>query len=147
MNTHLGENIELIHVEDSDLDAKALTRAFSKLGLSQRLTRARDGVEALEMLRNQKTGGVCTERPVILLDINMPRMNGIEFLKELRTDQELRHTPVFILTTSDRPSDIRDAYAHNVAGYIVKPVGSGNFVERIRQWCNFMSIIELPQPA
>ena len=142
-----GDNIQLLHVEDSDLDAKALTRAFSKLGLSQPLTRARDGVEALEILRNRSAGGISPMRPVILLDINMPRMNGIEFLKELRDDRELCQTPVFVLTTSDRPSDIREAYEHNVAGYIVKPVGSGNFVERIRQWCNFMSIIELPQPA
>ncbi len=139
--------LRLLHVEDSELDARALQRAFKKLNISLDVSRAKDGVEALEKLMAQDEVNVQGGQTVVLLDINMPRMNGIEFLKELRNDPDLHHTPVFVLTTSDRPADIRDAYAHNVAGYIVKPLSSGNFVDQIRQWYRFLSVIELPDMA
>ena len=140
-----ASHIQLLHVEDNKLDAMALRRAFGKLGIGLPVSWARDGIEALEKLREGITQPIpACPQTVILLDINMPRMNGHEFLSELRGDPTLRQTPVFVLTTSDQPSDVRKAYDYNVAGYIVKPVGTGNFVDRIKQWSQFLSIIELP---
>ncbi|WP_299842886.1 response regulator [uncultured Roseovarius sp.] len=145
MTTADTTEVHLLHVEDNELDAMALRRAFDKLGITLPLARARDGVEALEKL-HAATDQHQSPSPqtVILLDINMPRMNGHEFLGELRRDPALCHVPVFVLTTSDQPTDIRKAYEQHVAGYIVKPVGSGNFVERIKRWSQFLSMIELP---
>ncbi|MEO3417324.1 response regulator [Roseovarius sp. CAU 1744] len=137
----------LLHVEDSELDARALRRALARLGIEVDVTRAKDGIEALEFLGTSCHEPTESTQTVILLDINMPRMNGIEFLKELRANQALRHTPVFVLTTSERRSDIHNAYAHNVAGYIVKPMDSNVFHERIEMWQQFMSVIELPCAA
>lgn len=145
MTTTLRKDVRLLHVEDSELDARALQRAFKKLGIGFDLARAKDGVEALEFLGASDQEPSQDAQTVVLLDINMPRMNGIEFLKELRKDPALHHTPVFVLTTSDRPSDIRDAYKHNIAGYMVKPLSSNSFIERISQWRQFLSIIELPR--
>lgn len=147
MNTALQKDVKLLHVEDSELDARALQRAFKKLGIDLDLARAKDGIEALELLGASGEQLSQDVQTVVLLDINMPRMNGIEFLKELRNDPALHHTPVFVLTTSERPSDIRDAYEHNVAGYIVKPLSTNSFIERISQWRQFLSIIELPGTA
>lgn len=147
MTTTLRKDLRLLHVEDSELDARALQRAFKKLGIEFDLSRVKDGIEALEFLGASDQDVPREAHTVVLLDINMPRMNGIEFLKELRKDPDLHHTPVFVLTTSERPSDIRDAYKHNVAGYMVKPLGSNSFIERISQWRQFLSIIELPGTA
>lgn len=139
--SHVSD-IQLLHVEDSEIDAIALKRAFRKLNITLPLVRAIDGVEALELLRDLPPSSTC--QTVVLLDINMPRMNGHEFLCELRNDPSLRKIPVFILTTSDEPNDIRKAYERNVAGYMVKPIGSGGFLEQIEQWCQYLTMIELP---
>ncbi|MFD1158062.1 response regulator [Roseovarius aestuarii] len=144
MSATATTELHLLHVEDNELDAMALRRAFGKLEISLPLARAKNGVEALEKLQQNAGEQHQGAQTVILLDINMPRMNGHEFLKELRGDPTLRHTPVFVLTTSDRPSDIRKAYDKNVAGYIVKPVSSGKFLERIKHWADFLSVIEPP---
>ena len=140
-------DLQLLHVEDSELDARALQRAFRKLDIEMDTTRAKDGVEALEVLGGQLAPGGSERQTIVLLDINMPRMNGIEFLKKLRSDPDLAQTPVFVLTTSDRPDDINGAYAHNVAGYIVKPMSSRGFIDQIKKWHRFLSIIEFPKPV
>lgn len=147
MTTAPPADLQLLHVEDSELDARALQRAFKKLGIKMNILRAKDGVEALETLSTREPDLGPETPTVVLLDINMPRMNGIEFLKSLRSDPRIASTPVFVLTTSDRPDDIRDAYEHNVAGYIVKPMASGTFIDQIRQWYNFLSVIEFPRHA
>ena len=145
MTFQSAAEFNLLHVEDNELDARALQRAVKKLEIKFPLSWARDGVEALEMLERETRQNTKPPQTVVLLDINMPRMNGIEFLQALRQNPDLRHMPVFVLTTSDRPADIRDAYEHNIAGYIVKPVGSGPYVERISRLHEFLSIIELPR--
>ncbi len=136
--------MRLLHVEDNELDAQALQRALKKLDLSTPIARARDGVEALEILRNQLCNSLTLRPIVVLLDINMPRMNGLEFLTELRRDARLNHLPVVVLTTSDKPSDIREAHAHNVMGYIVKPLGSKQLAEKLNIMAQYLSIQELP---
>ncbi|MGF1475622.1 MAG: response regulator [Geminicoccaceae bacterium] len=113
--------MNILLVEDDEIDALVVRRAFSELGVPFDLVNAHDGVDALERLRGSD-GHPPVPRPrLVLLDLNMPRMTGIEFLSELRADESLRSTLVFVLTTSSDQRDILKAYDHNVAGYIVKP--------------------------
>jgi CheY-like chemotaxis protein len=107
-------------VEDDDVDVMVVSRVFRKMQLPNRITVAKDGIEALDRLRGQ--GGLPpVDKPyVILLDLNLPRMNGFEFLEELRRDPDHGAAVVFVLTTSDSERDRAEAYGHRVAGYAVK---------------------------
>lgn len=114
-------------------------RMFKKQNIPHRLKIARDGVEALTVLRDQE------QKPqVILLDINMPRMNGLEFLRELRADPSLRSITVFVMSTSSNPSDKSTAYQFNVAGYIVKPLTIDEFSNSFARLVRFWDICEFP---
>jgi CheY-like chemotaxis protein len=123
--------VNILLVEDDQIDAKAFTRSLKKLKVSNPVTIARDGVEALEILKG-KDGGEPFPRPnLIIMDINMPRMNGIDLLQRIRADSELRDLIVFILTTSNDDQDRIEAYNLNVAGYMLKTdLGSG-FVKAV----------------
>ena len=129
----------VLHVEDNDLDAEHIQRVFARLGDPVEFVRARDGIEGLEILR---ASGSVWPRPIVLLDLNMPRMNGIEFLVELRSDSRLRDVVVTILTTSDRDSDIEKARKYGVCAYLVKPLdidtlhGMAEALADIWQSCN-----------
>jgi CheY-like chemotaxis protein len=118
-----------------------IRRAFKKNNIANPLFVAGNGVEALEQLRN---GGVPRERRIILLDLNMPRMNGIEFLRELRADPELKLSVVIVLTTSNDERDRIEAYNLNVAGYILKPVTFTNFSEVMAALNKYWALVELP---
>jgi len=121
-------------VEDNEIDVEAVARAFRRSGLPCRLHSARDGVEALAMLRGD-TGERAVQEPfLILLDINMPRMDGMELLKALRRDETLKQSIVFMLTTSDRDSDVAQAYEHNVAGYFLKD-DLAPLIETLNPYC------------
>lgn len=111
---------QVLIVDDDDVDAKAIARGLRRRGVDFVLQRAVDGEEALHMLRG--TGGYDpVEGPVIVtLDLNMPRMNGFECLEALRSDPELAHTIVFVVSTSDTDDDKREAYRLHPAGYVVK---------------------------
>jgi CheY-like chemotaxis protein len=110
------KTVNLLLVEDDNIDAMSVQRALRKAKIINPLFRARDGEEALDILWD---GSV--PRPVlILLDLNMPRMGGLEFLRELRQDPALHSLVVFVLTTSDDKDDKFAAYEEHVAGYIVK---------------------------
>jgi CheY-like chemotaxis protein len=113
------QTAQLLHVEDDDICLMMLNRAFKKAKIANQISVAHDGIEALEMLRG--TNG-CSRLPrpfLILLDLNMPRMDGIEFLNELRKDEDLRKSIVFVMTTSDADEDKVKAYNLGVAGYIL----------------------------
>jgi CheY-like chemotaxis protein len=128
-------------VEDDSVDAMTVKRAFKDLKVTNPLAHAINGEEALEYLRNESN-----ERPcVILLDLNMPKMNGIEFLKVVKADDELRQTPVVVLTTSKEEYDIVRSFELSVAGYIVKPVDYKNFVEAVRTVDLYWMLSELPE--
>jgi CheY-like chemotaxis protein len=118
--------LNILLVEDDQVDVMNVKRAFDKNRIANPLYVAGDGVEAMALL---KAGRIPRERRIILLDLNMPRMNGIEFLRALRADPELALTPVVVLTTSDDERDKINAYNLNVAGYLLKPVTFVNFVE------------------
>lgn len=133
--------LNILLLEDDEVDVMNVRRAFQKNNITNPLFVARDGVDALEMLRS---GSVPGERRLILLDLNMPRMNGIEFLRELRADPDLAPTPVVVLTTSDDERDRVNAYDLNVAGYILKPVTFGNFVEVMAALNKYWTLVEMP---
>jgi CheY-like chemotaxis protein len=133
--------LNILLVEDDEVDVMNVRRAFKKNNICNPLWVAGNGLDALEMLR---AGDMPRERRLVLLDLNMPRMNGIEFLRELRADPELRPVPVVVLTTSDDERDRVEAYNLNVAGYILKPVTLMNFVEAMATLNKYWSLVELP---
>ena len=137
-----GERLlNILLVEDDEVDIMNVKRSFKQNNIANPLFVAGNGVEALEHLRE---GTVPRERRIILLDLNMPKMNGIEFLKVLRADPDLRPTPVIVLTTSNDERDRIEAYNLNVAGYILKPVTFSNFVEVMAALNKYWALVELP---
>jgi CheY-like chemotaxis protein len=133
--------LNVLLVEDDEVDVMNVRRAFKKNNIANPLWVAGNGLEALEMLRGDE---IPKERRLILLDLNMPRMNGIEFLRELRADPDLHSTPVVVLTTSDDERDRVEAYNLNVAGYILKPVTFMNFVEAMATLNKYWTLVEMP---
>lgn len=136
-----GLPIHILLVEDDEVDVMTAKRCFEQTHISNPLYVAGDGLEALEKLRS---GEVPNGRRLVLLDLNMPRMNGIEFLRELRADPTLRATPVVVLTTSAAEQDKFDTYDLNIAGYLVKPVKFSTFSELIVTLNKYWSLVELP---
>lgn len=120
--------INILLVEDDEVDVMNIKRAFKKNQIENNLELAGNGIEALQLLNNDQI----PNPKIILLDINMPKMNGIEFLTELRKDEKLRSIVVFIMTTSNDDKDKFDAYNLNVAGYILKPLNFDSFVDAVR---------------
>ncbi len=120
-------NILLVDDDDDDVDVACLRRSFKKSGVTNPVYVAHNGLDALEKLRGGVEGPALPRPLMIVLDINMPRMNGHEFLKELRADPTLRDLVVFMLTTSNDSSDKKLAYSHQVAGYVLKESAGGQF--------------------
>lgn len=133
--------VNILLVEDDQVDILNVRRAFLRHNITNPLFVAENGVEGLEMLRN---GSVPPTRRIVLLDLNMPMMNGIEFLRALRADPELRLTPVVVLTTSNDERDRTEAYNLNVAGYILKPVTFMNFGDVMTTLNRYWALVELP---
>ena len=133
--------LNILLIEDDEVDIMNVRRAFKKNNIANPLYTASNGVEALEKLRSGEIPG---DRRIILLDLNMPRMNGIEFLRELRADPALSPSPVIVLTTSNDDRDRIEAYNLNVAGYILKPVTFGNFCEVMVALNKYWALVELP---
>ncbi len=138
--------INILLVEDDEVDVMNVKRAFKKYKITNPLYIAGNGIEALAMLRGQngQPPEVPENRRLILLDLNMPKMNGLEFLHELRQDSELKCTPVIVLTTSDEDRDRIEAYDLNVAGYILKPVTFANFAEVMVALNKYWALCEMP---
>jgi CheY-like chemotaxis protein len=133
--------LNILLVEDDEVDVMNVRRAFERNNVSNPLYVAGNGLEALQMLRD---GTVPSERRLILLDLNMPKMNGIEFLQALRADPELASSSVVVLTTSNDEQDKIDAYNLNVAGYLLKPVTFSNFCERMTALNKYWTLVEMP---
>lgn len=121
MTSAMHDAVEILLVEDNDLDVEAVKRAFRKADINNRLHSAIDGVDALGKLRGEAgQDGPITKPLLILLDINMPRMDGFEFLDALREDVKYKKSVVFMLTTSGYGIDREAAYSRHVAGYFLK---------------------------
>ncbi len=136
-----GRPLNILLVEDDQVDVMNVQRAFKKAGITNPLYLAGNGIEGLELLRGTS---LPHDRRMVLLDLNMPKMNGLEFLRELRKDPELLATPVVVLTTSNDDRDRVEAYNLNVAGYLLKPVTFTSFVELMVALNRYWTLVELP---
>ena len=138
--------LHVLLVEDDSVDVMNVQRAFKKNNIENPLHVAFNGVEALNMLRGTNGKPKLNPLPgVILCDINMPKMNGIEFLKELRNDPALKSLSVFIMTTSNDEQDKFEAYKLNVAGYVLKPLSFEKFVGAVSILNNYWKLCEHPE--
>jgi len=140
MTNRNAKEVTLLLVEDDDIDAISIERGFAKQRIGNNIVRANDGVEALDKLRNQEV-----VRPlVVLLDLQMPRMTGLEFLQTIRKDEQLKDIVVFVLTTSEDEQDIFESYKLNVAGYFVKDDAGQNFIDIIDLIDGYWKVVHLP---
>ena len=133
--------LNILLVDDDEIDVMTVRRAFSKANIANKVYVATDGIEALHMLR---TDGIPPGRRLALLDLNMPRMNGIEFLREVRQDAALQKLTVVVLTTSNEDRDRVEAYQLNVAGYLLKPVTFHAFAEVMVTLNKYWTLMEMP---
>ena len=123
----------ILLVEDDEVDVEAIRRVFAKRGVANPLYVARNGVSALQMLRGEEAYEIVRRPCVILLDLNLPRMNGLDFLDQLRRDTDLKDSVVFVLTTSNSDRDRFAACAKYVAGYLLKTDGDDDFSQLVRE--------------
>lgn len=137
--------VEILMVDDDPLDIELFERTIRRQRIVNPVHSAHDGIDALAYLRARSS---CNAAPlVVLLDINMPRMNGIECLRAIRDDDSLRSTIVFVLTSSDNDRDVFDAYNLNVAGYLVKSDLGTGFREGIRLLRSYLQVSDPPAPT
>lgn len=136
--------INILLVDDDEVDVMNVKRAFKKNNILNPLHVASNGLEALAMLRGNGCVQVPLHRCLILLDLNMPKMNGVEFLRELRADPDLKAMPVVVLTTSNEDRDRVEVYKLNIAGYILKPVTFSSFVEAMATLNKYWMLSEFP---
>lgn len=140
MNNKKFKPASILLVEDDDIDAMSVQRAFQRMKIANPIVRAKDGVEALGILLK---GGI--EQPyLILLDLNMPRMGGLELLDTIRNNPQLELSVVFVLTTSKDDEDKIKAYKHHVAGYIVKEKLDEGFEQLVKMLDHYWRLVELP---
>ncbi len=139
------ESVKFLIVDDDQVSVLAIKRALKKLKIINPVQVARDGREALDMLR-----GECAEEKIlppylVTLDLNMPRMDGFEFLEQVRNDPILKSAVIFVLSTSDAPADVAAAYDANIAGYIIKDNLGDSFTKALDMIDCFVKVVELPQ--
>lgn len=136
----MKDKMHILLVEDDQVDAMTVQRALREIKVTNPLPHVGNGEEAVAYLRNPQN----VKPGIILLDLNMPRMNGIEFLRVVKRDPELRRIPVVVLTTSKEEQDRVNSFDLGVAGYMLKPVDYRQFVEVIRTIDAYWTLSELP---
>ncbi|MEO1514919.1 MAG: response regulator [Bacteroidota bacterium] len=130
----------ILLIEDDYVDALTVQRALKDIDVKNQVIHIENGEDAIQYLKN--TGSL---RPcIILLDLNMPRMNGLEFLEVAKTDEHLRSIPIVVLTTSTEHKDRHESFNHSVAGYMVKPIDYDEFVDMMRTISAYWTKSELP---
>jgi len=130
----------ILLVEDDSVDVMTVKRALKDLKVTNKLVHKENGEEALDYLKDKDTENPC----VILLDLNMPKMGGIDFTHAIKAEEELKKIPIVILTTSDEQQDVIESFNLGVAGYIIKPVDYKKFVESIRIIDLYWTLSKLP---
>ncbi len=133
--------LNILLVDDDEVDVMTVKRTFSRANITNKLYVATDGIEALSLLRSY---GIPPARRLVLLDLNMPRMSGIEVLREIRADPALQAITVVVLTTSNEDRDRVEAYQLNVAGYLLKPVTFHAFAEVMTTLNKYWTLMEMP---
>lgn len=130
----------ILLIEDDDVDVMTVNRALRDSKVTNQLVSLGNGEEAIEYLRNETS----VKPDIILLDLNMPKMDGTEFLRIVKADKELKKIPVVILTTSNSDRDVVEAFELGAAGYMVKSVDYEKFVETIRAIDQYWTLSKLP---
>ncbi len=132
--------LNILLIEDDMIEVMKLNRTIAKLELPHKITEANNGEEALNILTKKE------ELPdIILLDLNMPKLNGIEFLNILKNDEVLKYIPTIILTTSNNQKDLLECYKIGIAGYVLKPLKYEDYVSKIEKIMAYWSINQLKQ--
>lgn len=140
-----GKSIEILLVEDNPADVRLTQEALREGKVRNNLHVARDGVEALELLRRQGRFAQVPRPDLVLLDLNLPRKDGREVLAEIKADPELKTIPVVVLTTSSAETDILRSYSLHANCYITKPVDLEQFVSVVRSIDDFwLTVVKLP---
>jgi CheY-like chemotaxis protein len=130
--------LDILLIEDDMIEVMKLNRVTSSLQLNHRIIEANNGEEALKLLEEKE------KLPdIILLDLNMPKLNGIEFLSILKNDDDLKHIPTVILTTSSNQKDLKECFKIGVSGYVLKPLKYEDYVYKISKILEYWSINEL----
>ena len=130
--------LDVLLIEDDTIEIMKLNRTISSLNLNHNIIEANNGEEALSIL---KEGNSLPD--IILLDLNMPKINGIEFLKILKSHPNLKYLPTIILTTSNNRKDLLECYKIGIAGYVLKPLKYEEYVSKIEKLLSYWSINEL----
>ena len=132
------KTLKILLIEDDMIEVMKLNRAISSLKLPHKIIEANNGEEALKLLKEKDN-----IPDIILLDLNMPKLNGIEFLSILKNDEQLRYIPTIILTTSNNRKDVLECYKIGVAGYVIKPLKFNDYVDLIKRTLDYWSFNEL----
>jgi CheY-like chemotaxis protein len=130
--------MDILLIEDDQIEIMKLHRTVSKLQLTHKITEAKNGEAALEYLRSNNV-----LPDIILLDLNMPRMSGIEFLSILKADENLKYLPIVILTTSENRVDLLQCYKIGIAGYVIKPLKYEDYESKLHRVLNYWDINEV----
>jgi CheY-like chemotaxis protein len=139
------KEVSIVLVEDDEIDAKSVERALHKLKIANPYYHVKNGIEALSLLLGNNEKEALTKPYLILLDLNMPLMGGIEFLQELRQEPDIEDSIVFVLTTSSADEDRVAAYKEHIAGYIVKSDLVNGFTDVIELLDSYWRIIVFPE--
>ena len=142
-----NQTVHILLAEDDLIDERAFLRAIGKLRITNPVTIARDGVEAWDILKGSHGQAPLPRPNLLVLDINMPRMNGLELLERIRDDAELHDSIVFMLTTSNDDEDKIEAFNLNVAGYMLKSDVANSFVRAVELVANYWRVVEFPPGA
>ena len=136
----VNREASILIVEDDEVDVMAIRRALKQANITNPTHVAKDGIEALQKLRSKEIPSPY----IVLMDLNMPRMNGIDCMKEIRADKDLKRTIIFALSTSKDEKDKLNAYDCNVAGYIVKSDIGNEFEKAMRMLDQYLKVVEFP---
>jgi len=134
----IESSLKILLIEDDMIEIMKMHRTVASLKLNHKIIEANDGEEALKILEQKDS-----LPDIILLDLNMPKINGIEFLKILKKDKELKYIPTIILTTSSNQKDLLECYKTGIAGYVLKPLKYEDYVSKIDKLLAYWSINEL----
>ncbi|RCT53893.1 response regulator [Winogradskyella sp. KYW1333] len=132
------KNLNILLIEDDMIEVMKLDRATKSLGLNHKIEKANNGEEALQKLQYKDN-----LPDIILLDLNMPKINGVDFLKILKSDENLKYIPIIIVTTSSNQRDLLECYKIGIAGYVSKPLKYEEYVSKIDKLLAYWSINEL----
>ncbi|MDG2279424.1 MAG: response regulator [Flavicella sp.] len=132
------KKLKILLIEDDAIEVMKLNRTISSKGLDHTIVEANNGEEALEILRKKDA-----LPDIILLDLNMPKMNGIEFLSILKADDVLKYLPTVVLSTSSNDKDVMECYRIGIAGYVIKPLKYEDYVSKIVKLLAYWSMNEL----